>query len=98
MNAAYKYDILENHMDDDYQDDQFMEMSLSELSVYELGAVDHYVTIRRNKFGFDLEIENEEDLMRYRDKQVHPYAMESLAVFCRRFLHAYSNLLDKEIA
>jgi hypothetical protein len=96
MNALRKYDILDSYMDEDYQDDN-MAKSLCDLSIYELGSIDHYVILRRNKkFGFDLEIENEEDQTSYEEKGLHPYALDSIALFCRRFLTSYDNIMDKE--
>lgn len=99
MNAVHKYDIIEARQDDIYQDDNLMEKSLVALNVFDLGSVDHNVWLKKNKkFGFDLQIENEEDNVSFKEEGVHPYAIESLASFCRRFLHGYSNLMDKELS
>ena len=97
MNAAYKYDIMKSYDDMEYQEELLMIKSLSEINVYDLGGIDHYVILKRNsQFGFDLEIENEEDHTTYQDHGIHPYAIESLATFCRRFLHGYELMMDKE--
>lgn len=101
MNAALKYDILEFDMDDLLQDGE-MELEIRtiyDLTLSELMGVDHDIWIKRNKkFGFDVEIDNDEDQTIYKDCGIHPYAMESLATFCRRFLSTYSNVLDKELS
>ncbi len=93
MNVAIKYDILETYRDDNYQDDMTMVENLCKLSVYELGGIDHYVHLRRNKqFGFNLEIINEEDQVTYEEKELHPYALDSMVSFCRRFLDSYAHM------
>lgn len=80
---------------------QFQEeiaMKLKDINIYELMGLDHYVHIKRNnKFGFDLEIINDEEKINYVNEQLHPIAVESLAQFCRGFLHSYSSLLDGEM-
>lgn len=97
MNAAYKYDIINSYDEAKYQEELLMIKSLSEINVYDLGGIDHYVILKRNdKFGFDLEIENEEDQTTYQNTGIHPYAIDSLATFCRRFLHGYELMMNKE--
>jgi len=105
MNAAIKYDILEfdNDMDDFIQqDNEEMELEIKticELTLNELMGVDHDVWIKRSKkFGFDMEIDNDEDKILYKEAGIHPYAIDSLATFCRRFLNRYSDLMDREIS
>lgn len=97
MNNAFKYDIIEDYEDENNQDDLGMIKSLCEISVYDLGATDHCVWLKKNKkFGFDLEIENDEEQSVYKEEGIHPYALESIASFCRRFLHGYNSVMDKE--
>jgi len=97
MNAVLKYDILENNKDYDYQEDTFMVEPLCKLSVYDLGGTEHSVSLTRNKkFGFHLEIANEEEQISYQETELHPYALESMASFCRRFLNCYDNTIDDE--
>lgn len=94
MSAVLKYDILDTYHDDDYQDDVTMVKSLCEISVHDLGGVNHYVYLTKNKkFGFDLEIINEEDQVTYKDKEFHPYALDSIATFCRSFLRNYDHVM-----
>jgi hypothetical protein len=71
-----------------------MNKTIEDLSVYELGGVDCDVWLSQNKeFGFDLEIENEEGT--YVEKGLHPYAAQSLADFCRRYLRTYERILEQ---
>ncbi len=94
MKAVREYDII-NH--DQFQDE--MDMKIRDINIYELMGLDHDVYIKRNsKFGFDLEIINDEEKITYEGKELHPIAVESLATFCRCFLHSYSNLLDGELS
>lgn len=51
---------------------------------------------KNTKFGYDLYIENENCECVLYDKGIHPYAIESLALFCRQFLAAYEQYIDKE--
>ena len=74
-------------------------MKIKDINIHQLMGIDHDVHIKRNsKFGFDLEIINDEDKVTYEGEGIHPYAIESLASFCRYFLHGYSNLLDGDLA
>ncbi len=94
MKAVREYDIIS---DDQFQDE--MDMKIRDINIYELMGLDHDVYIKRNsKFGFDLEIINDEEKITYEGKELHPIAVESLATFCRCFLHSYSNLLDGELS
>jgi len=73
-----------------------MNKSINELSVYELGGVDSEVWLSQNdKFGFDLEIETEEQV--YTESGIHPYAAMALADFCRQYLRSYDRVM-KEVA
>ncbi len=104
MNAACKYDIVSNGHEDRVVDELFQDecmiKTLCDVSVSDLMSIDHSVWIKRNsKFGFDIEIQNDEEMFEsFQEKGAHPYAVESFAEFCRRFLHSYSRLMDKEIA
>ncbi len=99
MNTASYYDIIDNFQDEVMiEQDACEKKSAETMSLYEIMAVDQYVFLTRNeKFGFDLKIENSEEHIVYSDEGVHPYAIDSLAVFCRRFLHRYETLLNKEL-
>lgn len=102
MNTAYKYDILDDARDYDLlQDGEVMEevKTLCALNLSDLMGTDHSVWVTRNpKFGFDIEIHKDEEFEVFQEKGIHPFAVESLAEFCRRFLNSYVNLLDKVLA
>lgn len=66
---------------------------MNNITLYELMSEDLDVWICKNKtFGFDLQIENEKGEKIVDEEAVHPYAMESYADMCRRFLHFYDKL------
>lgn len=65
--------------------------TINDLTLAELMGDDHGVWLGKNKeFGFILEIENDEGLII--EKCIHPYAAESLAGFCRRYLYSYEKI------
>jgi len=71
--------------------------TINELTLYELGGEDFDVWLSPNKqFGFDLELEREDGAI-FEEKGLHFYVVESLADFCRRYLHAYERV-TKEIS
>lgn len=101
MNTAHKYDILHEFQDEQldnelFQDEEYMSKTLHAVSVSDLMGEDHSVWIKRNpKFGFDVEIQNDENTFDvFQESGIHAYAIEGFAEFCRRFLHSYSNLMD----
>jgi hypothetical protein len=56
-------------------------------------AEDFSVWIGNNKkFGFDLQIEGDDPNEVIDEEGVHPYAMESFADLCRRFLYFYDKI------
>jgi hypothetical protein len=68
------------------------ERTIHDLTLAELMGDDHSIWLGKNKqFGFVLEIENEEGFTII-EKCIHPYAAESLASFCRRYLSFYEKL------
>jgi hypothetical protein len=68
------------------------ERTINDLTVAELMGDDHSVWLGKNKeFGYILEIENDEG-QTIIEKCIHPYAAESLAGFCRRYLSFYEKL------
>lgn len=67
-----------------------MSRTINEVTLYDLMAEDFTVWVGKNKkFGFDLEIEGDDETLKIEEAGVHPYAMESFADLCRRFLHFY---------
>ncbi len=71
----------------------------NEITLYDLMAEDLDVWVSENKkFGFDLQIDNENGETIVDEKGIHPFAMESYADMCRRFLHFYDNAKAKSEA
>ena len=70
--------------------------TLNDITLYDLMAedLDIWVT-RNNKFGFDLQIDDENRQI-VDEKGIHPCAADSFADFCRRYLHTYDNAVSKE--
>lgn len=66
------------------------------LTIDELMGEDFYPYIAKNKsWGFYLSIEGEGDEEMEATK-IHPDAMESMANFCRKFLHFYDSATNTE--
>lgn len=71
----------------------------NEITLYDLMAEDLDVWVCKNKkFGFDLQIDDENGETIVDEKGIHPYAMESYADMCRRFLHFYDAVKAKSEA
>ena len=67
---------------------------LNELSLADLMGEDHWIWLaKNNKFGYVLEIENEEGEV-IKENCIHPRAARSLADFCKRYLSFYNKLED----
>lgn len=70
-----------------------------DITLYDLMAEDLDVWVTKSKgFGFDLQIDNEEGQTIVDEKGIHPFAMESYADMCRRFLHFYDAVKAKSEA
>lgn len=67
---------------------------LEDVTLSDLMGEDHYVWVSRNKgYGYLMEIENHESNEPYlREVGINECAMESLAMFCRRFLGFYDKV------
>ncbi len=65
--------------------------TLTEITLYDLMAEDLTIWITKNsKFGFDLQIDNDENCTPLvNEKGVHPFAADSLALFCAQYLGSY---------
>ena len=64
--------------------------TLNDVTLYDLMAEDLDVWVAKNKdFGYVLQIDNENGETIVDEKGIHPFAMESYADMCRRFLHFY---------
>ncbi len=74
-----------------------MSRTINDVTLYDLMAEDLSVWIGNNKkFGFDLHIEGDDRTLAIEDQGVHPYAIESFADFCRRFLYSYERAIERE--
>ena len=66
--------------------------TLETITLYDLMAEDLDVWLGKNKeFGFLLHIDNDDGEV-VNEKGIHPYAADSFAVFCRRYLHSYDRV------
>lgn len=88
-NAAWKY-----HGDEHLQEDIVTQKVIGDLTIEDLMSVDHDVWVKRTGNGFKLEIENSEDQVTFNGEQIHPFAVDSLATFCRRFLMSYDKACE----
>ncbi len=62
------------------------------IQLNDIMADDSEVWLKKNAtFGYDLEINIPGQGIHFKEKQIHEYAIDSLAEFCRRFLHDYDN-------
>ena len=63
---------------------------IDEITLYDLMAEDLDVWITKSrKFGYKLEIEDENGDLLIQDNEIHPEAARSFAHFCRQFVMAY---------
>jgi len=96
MSASYKYDMIDDY-DEPYQEDMKLLNSVHSISLGDLMGEDHDVWIQNNQtFGFDIEIDNDEAQTILKEQGIHPAAIESLVLFCKRFLASYAYHCDKE--
>lgn len=66
--------------------------TICDISLYDLCGNDFEVWMKKSKgFGFDLEVESEEG-NKHIELGLHPFAADSLADFCRQYLHCYDKL------
>ena len=77
-----------------FEDDTTPLKSLGDVTIDDLMSNDTYVWVGKNKqYGYLLELENDVSTEPFlREIGLHPFAMESLAMFCRRFLGFYDKL------
>jgi len=73
--------------------------SLEDISLSYLMSEDFSIWMcANNKFGYDIYVEDEECNIVVDEKGVHPYAVESFANFCKRFLAIYEHSNKAEAA
>ena len=67
--------------------------TIEEVTLYDLMAEDLDVWVTKHDgFGFHLEIDNEEGDTIVKESSIHPFAADSLADFCRRYLACYDRV------
>jgi len=73
--------------------------SVGEITLYDLMAEDLDVWLGGdNKFGYVLNIDDENGQELVNERGIHPFAIESLADFCRRYLACYNKITKSEVA
>lgn len=71
--------------------------SLETITLYDLMAENLDIWLTKNKkFGYDLEVDDEDYEPLIREDGVHPYAIDSFADFCRSFLKNYDSIANGE--
>ncbi len=72
---------------------------MENITLYDLMAEDLDVWVGKNaKFGFDIQIDDENGKPLVDEKGVHPAAADSFADFCRRYLAFYDKASQNEAA
>lgn len=74
--------------------------NISELSLYDLMAEDLDVWIKPNaaRSSYDLEIDDECGSLLTKEEDIHPFAMDAFADFCKRYLRAYEMATQRAAA
>lgn len=71
--------------------------TLNDVTLYDLMSEDLDVWVSKNKsFGINLEIDAEDGEILISEEGVHPFAADSFADFCRRYLNSYARLQERE--
>lgn len=66
-----------------------------DITLYDLMAEDLDVWVSKNsKFGFNLEINGEDGEPLVEESGIHPFAADSFAHFCRRYLSCYNRAAE----
>lgn len=72
-----------------------MMKTTNDLTLDDLMGTDFNVWLSCNKqFGYNIYLESEDGEIN--EQGIHPYAIESLATFCRNFLHDYDIIKQRE--
>lgn len=72
-------------------------MSMNDMSLYDLMAEDLDVWVGASGFGFKLQIEDAQGNSMINEGCLHPYAAESFADFCRRYLTCYERASNEGV-
>jgi hypothetical protein len=73
--------------------------TLNEITLYDLMAEDLDIWISKSKqFGFNLQIDDENQNPLVNEDHIHPCAADSFADFCRSYLASYDKASTQEAA
>ena len=73
--------------------------TMNDVTLYDLMAEDLDVWVSKNsKFGFDIQIDDENSEPLIDEKGVHPCAADSFADFCRSYLASYDKAIKQSEA
>lgn len=65
-------------------------MNIGDLTLEQLMAEDYGVWVKKNdKFGYDVHLDADQPECDVKAEGIHPFAMESMACFCRAYLASY---------
>ena len=81
---------VDSHWDRD--EEEVTTKSINDITLYDLmdEGIDVWLT-KSDNFGYRLEIDIDDEPLVI-DKELHPYAAESFAAFCRKYLASYEKL------
>lgn len=66
------------------------------LTLMDLMGEDHNIWLCKNKkFGYHMEIDNEDGETIVKEDEVHPVAIEGFARFCKQFLSMYEDVIQE---
>lgn len=75
------------------KNDESKYVFIGDLNIHDLMGEDFYCSIHKiSPDTIKLEIENTDGTIYTQDSNIHPYALESMAHFCRSFLRAYEKI------
>jgi hypothetical protein len=83
--------LFESYLD---EEQPIIPKSLSEITVLDLLGEDYNLWITKNKKGgFDVQMELDwDDNESVLERNIHPYAMDNFAKFCKNFVRQYERL------
>lgn len=66
--------------------------TMNDITLHDLMGQDLDVWMKKDSFGFNLQIDDENGDIMIDEGNVHPFAAESFADFCRRYLACYDKV------
>jgi hypothetical protein len=73
--------------------------TINNITLYDLMSEDLDIWISKDKvFGFNIEIDDENGDPLMEEENVHSYAADAFADFCKRYLHSYEKATNREAA